>query len=88
MHSAQHIICVLDGLPLSEHKAHTHSSFVEADTDGEGCAICDFSIAKILRPSYFMCEVVTACLGSLPAHDYLFSLYTFFDHCSGRAPPC
>ncbi len=86
-HRAQDAICVLDGLPLSEHKVHSHASFVEADTDEDDCAICHFTVVKVLEPQFFVCGMAKTLLSILPQVDYLFSLYTFLDHCPGRAPP-
>lgn len=87
-HSEADQICVLDGKPLSEHGAHDHKSFVALHADEDDCAICHFAIAKILQARYAFCGFVATCIGTLPASEYLFSLYTFLDHCPGRAPPC
>ncbi len=80
-------ICVLDGKPLSEHGAHDHKSFVALHAEDDDCAICHFTIAKLLQARYACCGFAATCLGSLPLSEYLFPLYTFLNHCPGRAPP-
>ncbi len=87
-HSSEDQICVLDGKPLSEHSSHAHKSFVALHAEDDDCAICHFAIAKILQARYAFCGFAATCIGTLPVSEYLFSLYTFLDHCPGRAPPC
>ncbi len=86
-HDLQQTICVLDGIPLSEHGAHSHSSFVEWDTDDDNCVICHFAITKILQPKYVTCGFAATCLGAMPVQDFPNSLFTYLGHCPGRAPP-
>ncbi len=86
-HNAEDQICVLDGMPLSKHSAHNHSSFIANNAEDDDCAICHFAVAKILQARYVRCGFAATCLGMLPVSDYLFSIYTFLDHCPGRAPP-
>ena len=86
-HHTRDAICVLDGMPIHEHKQHSHNSIVPQDTEGDDCAICHYSIAKILQPGYTHCGWVAASLGTLPPRDSRSPLNTFPDHCPGRAPP-
>ncbi len=85
--NAEDQICVLDGKPLSEHDAHAHKSLVAFHAADDDCAICHFAVAKILQARYAFCVFSATCLGALPVSEYLFFLYTFLDHCPGRAPP-
>ncbi len=87
-HSSEDQICVLDGKPLSELGAHAHKSFVALHAEDDDCAICHFAIAKILQARYAFFGFAATCIGTLPVSEYLCSLYTFLDHCPGRAPPC
>lgn len=80
-------ICVIDGLPLDCHHHHDHSSFLALDSCDDDCAICQFQVVKVQKPSYtaYLCPATT--VRKIEVLPFVFYCSVSFGSTNPRAPP-
>lgn len=81
------IVCALDGEILGLHHTHRHASIIPIVTKDDDCAICNFTVVKVQRPTAALHLVPTITWQSVVRSDVVSPTDALFCLCLSRAPP-